>query len=78
MNYLKIFAMKATDKNLTNREKYDLSVLCTIFFLICVIICMAQFDADGAIILIVFALISALSSMHFFLKLETEKNNDNE
>lgn len=66
--------MKAKDKELTNREKYDLSVLFTIFFLICTVICISQFDADGAIILILFSLISALSAMHYFLKSETEKN----
>ena len=78
MNYLKIFAMKATDKNLTHREKYDLSVLATIFLLICSVICISEFDSDGAIVLLVFALISALSAMHYFLKSETEKDNDNE
>lgn len=66
--------MKAKDKELTNREKYDLSVLFTIFFLICTVICISQFDADGAIILLLFSLISALSAMNFYLKSETEKN----
>lgn len=70
--------MKPINNELTNREKYDLSVLATIFFLICSVICISEFDADGAIILIVFALISALSVMNFFLKSETEKDNDNE
>lgn len=68
--------MKATDKELTSKQKYDLSVLFTIFFLICTIICMTTFEADGAIILLVFALISALSAMHYFLKSETEENNE--
>lgn len=68
--------MKATDKELTSKQKYDLSVLFTIFFLICTVICMTTFDADGAIVLIVFALISALSAMHYFLKSETEESNE--
>ena len=68
--------MKATEKELTNKQKYDLSVLCTIFFLICSIICISQFEADGALLLIVFALISALSSMHYFLKSETENKDE--
>lgn len=68
--------MKATDKELSNKQKYDLSVLFTIFFLICAVICISQFDADGAIVLIVFALISALSAMHYFLKSETEEHNE--
>ena len=66
--------MKATEKELTSKQKYDLSVLCTIFFLICSVICISQFEADGALILIVFSLISALSAMHYFLKSETENN----
>ena len=68
--------MKATDKELTNREKYDLSVLFTIFFLICTVICISQFDSDGALLLIVFALVSALSAMHYFLKSETENKDE--
>lgn len=68
--------MKATDKELTSKQKYNLSVLFTTFFLICTVICMTTFEADGAMILIVFALISALSAMHYFLKSETEENNE--
>ena len=68
--------MKATEKELTSKQKYDLSVLCTIFFLICAVICISQFEADGALILIVFTLISALSAMHYFLKSETENKHE--
>ena len=68
--------MKATEKELTSKQKYDLSVLCTIFFLICSVICISQFEADGALILIVFSLISALSAMHYFLKSENENKDE--
>ena len=68
--------MKPINNELTNREKYDLSVLATIFFFFFSVICISEFDSDGAIILIVFALISALSSMHYFLKSETENKHE--
>lgn len=68
--------MRQINNELTNREKYDLSVLATIFFLICSVICISEFDSDGAIVLLVFALISALSAMHYFLKSETENKDE--